>query len=111
MAWPPRMEPFMRRLNVKLFLYLTAASILFVAALFLVHWLQTGSIGRALLARADKAEQQQNLRQAARYVSRYLELLPADVDERAHLGRMLADDRLAVTPKARAQAIFVIEQV
>lgn len=101
----------MRRLNVKLVFCLFAGTTLFLAALFLVHWLQKGSIGRTLLARAERAEQQQELRQVVRYVSRYLELMPDDIEERAHLGRILASDQLAVTAKARTQAIFVIEQV
>jgi tetratricopeptide (TPR) repeat protein len=101
----------MRRLNIKLFLILMASSGLFLGTLFTVHAFQTGSIGRALLARADKAEQEQDLRQAAKYISRYLELRPEDVEQRAHLARLLSDDKLAITPKARAQAIFVIEQV
>jgi len=101
----------MRRLNIKLFLVLIAGSGLFLGTLFTVHAFQTDSIGRALLARADKAEQEQDLRQATRYVSRYLELRPEDVEQRAHLARMLSDEQMATSPRARAQAIFVIEQV
>ncbi len=101
----------MRRLNYKLFLGLVGGLVLLVAVTFLVHWLQTGSIARALLARANRAEQQDNLPDVARYVSRYLELEPDNVEERARLGRILADERLARSPNSRRRAIFVIEQV
>lgn len=100
----------MRRLNVKLLLGLLIGTAVTVAVLFVVHWFQTDSIGRALLARAERAEEKQEYRQAVRYVSRYLELKPDDLEARAHLGHVLATE-LATTPKARTQAVFVIEQV
>src|SRR5262249_34988074 len=101
----------MRRLNGKLLFGLVSGSALLVALTFFVHWLQTGRIARALLAQADRAEQQGELADTARYLSRYLELEPDDIETRARYGRTIADERLAVTPRARARALFVLEQV
>ncbi|MBY0523322.1 MAG: tetratricopeptide repeat protein [Gemmataceae bacterium] len=101
----------MRRVNVKLLLSLAAIVVLTGGVLFLAHWLQRGSVARALLTRAERAEKQERLDQVVRYVSRYLELTPEDNEQRARLGRTLASEQLAVTPKARTRAIFVLEQV
>ena len=44
-------------------------------------------------------------------VSRYLEFRGNDNEQRARLGKLLASDRLASTPKGRERALFVLEQV
>src|ERR1041385_9166672 len=46
---------FMRRFNVTVLFSLVVGSGLLVGVLFLVHWLQTGRIARALRAWADRA--------------------------------------------------------
>jgi Tfp pilus assembly protein PilF len=100
----------MRRLNYKLFLCLVAALVVVTGLTFLVHWLQTGSISRALLARAERAEKQGQPHEAARYISRYLELQPDDNEQRARLGRTLAGDQFAGSPRTRQRAAFVLEE-
>src|SRR5262249_29441395 len=83
---------------------------LLAGALFVVHRLQAGQIADGLLWQADRAEKEGRPDQAARYLRRYLEFEPQDIDQRARLGRTLASPQLAVTPRAREQARFVLEQ-
>ncbi|MBL8796384.1 MAG: tetratricopeptide repeat protein [Planctomycetia bacterium] len=101
----------MRRLNARLFFFLVFGSALLVAVTFGVHWLQTGRIARAMLQQADRAEQQGHTDQTIRYLSRYLELEPDDLEARARLGDKLADEKTAISPRARTKAIFLIENV
>src|SRR5438045_3258938 len=101
----------MRRFNAKLFFCLVFGTALVVALSFGVHWLQTGRIASAFLMQADRAEQQGQREQVVRYLSRYLELEKDDLDTRARLGNALADEKVAVSPKARTRALFVLEQV
>ena len=101
----------MRRLNVKLFLYLLAGLVLFSGTLFAVHRLQAGNISGGLLYQANQADKDGHPKQAARYLGRYLDFVPGDVEARARLGKTLADPRLAVTTRARERARFVLEQV
>jgi tetratricopeptide (TPR) repeat protein len=101
----------MKRLNVRLLLWVAGLSVLLGIGVFWLHYFQTGRISRALLWQARKAEQDGRLEQTARFLARYLELEPGDNEERANLGRVLADDKLALTPKAKQRALFVLEQV
>jgi tetratricopeptide (TPR) repeat protein len=106
------MEPFaMRRLNVKLFLGLVGGTLFLAILVVVVHQLQAGNISSALLWQAEQAEKQGRLRDAARFLKRYLEFAPDDIEERARLGRLLADPTLAVNNRTRQRARFVIEQV
>jgi tetratricopeptide (TPR) repeat protein len=101
----------MRTLNVRFLLSLLGLGTAVVAAVVVTHYLQTGRIARALLARATAAEDQGQPGLATLYLSRYLEFAPADVEQRARLGRLLADRDVAVTPQQRARARMVLEQV
>jgi tetratricopeptide (TPR) repeat protein len=101
----------MQRINVKLLLWLVGGAAAFGVGLFVVHQLQSGRIAEALLWQANRAEEQGDLKQAARYLARYMEFQPEDLDERAHLGLTLANPRLADTYQSRANALFVLEQV
>jgi tetratricopeptide (TPR) repeat protein len=101
----------MTKVNVKLLLYLLGAAALAGVGLFLVHYFQSGRIAQAMLWQAGRAEEKGELGQAARYLKRYLEFEPNDLDERARLGRLLADPKLAKSSRARENALFVLEQV
>ena len=101
----------MRKLNVKLFLVLTGASILLAGGVVLCHYLQSGRIAGALLVQAERAEKQSRLDQSVKFLSRYLEFVPEDLEQRARLGRLLASEQLADTPKMRWRAFFVLEDV
>ena len=100
----------MRKLNVKLFLGLVCGCFLLVGLVVLVHWLQAGRIARGFLVRADRAEQQGDPKEAARYFGRYLELVPTDAEARARLGKVLADETVAVTVRTKTRALFVLEE-
>src|SRR5262249_47836530 len=105
-------RPHMRRkLNVKLFLYLVGGTALLAGALFVVHRLQAGQIASGLLWQADRAEKEGRPDQAARYLRRDLEFERKDMAPGARRGGTLASPQLAVTPRAREQARFVLEQV
>jgi tetratricopeptide (TPR) repeat protein len=106
----------MRQFNTKLFLWLLGIAVTVAAGTFVAHWLQTGRIARALLWQARHAEEEGRPEQTVRYLGRYLEFSPNDIEERAHLGRVLADRVLVsepstVTYKSRERALFVLEQV
>lgn len=101
----------MRRLNVKLFAALVLGSFLLVGVLLLVHWLQSDRIADGLQARAERAEQEGELAEAARYLGRYLEMEPDDIEARARLGKLLAHEKLATNARSRSRALFVLEQV
>src|SRR5262245_52385114 len=100
----------MKKINVKLVLYLLGGTALLGVVLFLVHWFQSGRIAGALLWQSRTAEEKGNLGEAARYLHRYLEFEPNDLDERARLGLLLSDPKLAKTQRARENALFVLEQ-
>jgi predicted Zn-dependent protease len=106
----------MRRFNTRLFLWLVGTTAFATAAVFLVHYLQTGRIAQALLWQARRAEDQKNLDETSRYLGRYLEFVPADQEQRANLGRVLAarvldGDRTKVPYRLRQQALYVLEGV
>lgn len=101
----------MRQINTKFLLLLVGGAAVATATLFGIHRLQAGSIAQALLWQADQAEKAGKPDQAARFLGRYLEFARDDVAERSRLGLLLADPKLAVTPRAISRARFVLEQV
>jgi tetratricopeptide (TPR) repeat protein len=101
----------MRKINLKLFLGLIVATILFGAGIYVVHRFQAGRIASALLWQVERAERDNNPEKAVVYLKRYLDFRPHDREQRAHLGRTLADDRLAINQQARERALFVLEPV
>src|SRR5690242_13750962 len=101
----------MRRLNVKLFLYSLGGLAALAVSLFAVHRLQAGSISSALLWQADQADKDARPDLAARYLKRYLDFSPGDLDGRARLGKTLANPKLLISGQARERARFVLEQV
>jgi tetratricopeptide (TPR) repeat protein len=101
----------MRKVNGKFLGYLVSSIALFTAALIAVHWLQSGRIARALLWQAEHAQEQGRYRHAARYLNRYLEFVPSDLEKRAELGSLLARPDVAVSARGVAQASLVLNQV
>src|SRR5271165_2891153 len=104
-------RPYMKKVNYKLLLILLASVSLFGGGLFLVHYLQSGRISSALLWQADRAKEKGDLKKTVRFLKRYLEFEPNDLEKRAYLGRTLADPELARNGQAREEALFVLEQV
>jgi tetratricopeptide (TPR) repeat protein len=101
----------MRTINTKLLICSIGCLVLLSAATAFVHYLQSGHIARALLGQADRAENQQELKEATRFLSRYLEFVPEDTDQRARLGRLLAGDSTIQSEGQKQRALFVLEQV
>lgn len=101
----------MRTLHAKRFFALLGAAAALAVGLFVAHRLQSGRIAQALLWQARRAEDEGRLDQSVKFRGRYLQFVPDDVGERAHLARALAGDKLAVSPRAREQALFVCDQV
>ncbi len=101
----------MRKLNVKFLFSLVVAVVALAGTLALVHSLQAGNIASALLWQANQAEQEGRLKQSSRFLARYLEFAPDDLETRARLGKLLCHQKLAVSHKARERARFVIDQV
>lgn len=101
----------MRRINLRLLAYSLGALVLVTGGIVLVHYFQSGRIARALLRQADRSENAERLQETARFLSRYLEFVPEDTEQRARLGRLLADNFLALSHGQRQRALFVLEQV
>jgi cellulose synthase operon protein C len=101
----------MRKINTKFFVFLVITLALLGGAVFGLHRLQAGSIAEALLWQASQAEKDGKLDRAAKYLGRYLEFARDDLDQREHLGIILSEPGMAITPQRRARARFVIEQV
>ena len=101
----------MRKLNVKLFLVLVAAATVAAGGVWALHTFQYQRIAAALLWQARHAEQDQKFDQTARYLQRYLEFAPHDVEQAAHLGATLAGDHFAGSTAARRQAYYVLNKV
>ena len=94
----------MRKLNLKLFLLLVVGSVATAGSVWGLHTFQYKRIAAALLWQARRAEEVGKIDQMARYLERYLEFAPQDVDQQVHLGRTLAGDSFAASPPARRQA-------
>jgi tetratricopeptide (TPR) repeat protein len=107
----------MRRFNTKLFLWLLGITLGVAGVACLVHYLQTGRIAQALLWQARRAEEHGDVKEAVRYLGRYVEFAPKDLDERSHLGTILAHQVLEADPakppsyRTRERALFVLEGV
>ena len=92
-------HPLMRKLNVKLFLILVIGAVAAAGSVWGLHTFQYKRIAAALLWQARRAEEAGKIDQMARYLERYLEFAPQDVEEQAHLGRTLAGDSFAASTR------------
>jgi tetratricopeptide (TPR) repeat protein len=101
----------MKRLNVKLLVGAAALIVLLGSGMAVLHSFKTGRIARALLWQAQHAEEEDQLDAAAKFLARYMELEPKDTEQRARLGRILADPKMATTARGFQRALFVLEQV
>jgi tetratricopeptide (TPR) repeat protein len=101
----------MNKLNTRFALLLVGVLFILAAGTAVAHHFQTARIGQALLWQADKAEGEDHPDQAVKHLSRYLEFRPDDNEQRARLGKLLAEDRPGASPRSRERALFVLEQV
>jgi Tfp pilus assembly protein PilF len=101
----------MRKLNLKLLLWLMAGTVAAVAAVFAVHWFQSQRIAAALLWQADRAEEQGQTDRQVSYLRRYLDFCPRELGQKARLGRALASDYYANNVKMRWQALTLLNSL
>jgi Tfp pilus assembly protein PilF len=101
----------MRKINGKLFLGLLLGMAVSTGAVFGVHYFQYQRIGHAVLWQARRAEEQGKIETCARYLQRYLEFNPKDDGEKAHLARVWLSESFPATPRARLQAIRLLDEV
>jgi tetratricopeptide (TPR) repeat protein len=101
----------MRKFNVKLFLVLMGIAVVLAAGLFGVSYVQKPRIARALLWQARRQEDQGETRRMAKYLQRYLEFVPNDQAEKAHLGRVWTSDVYEKEPRTRLRGMDLLTQV
>ena len=101
----------MRKLNVKLLFALVLGTLTLALAVGVAHAFQYGRIADALRFQARRAEDQGQADRVARYLSRYLEFQPRDLEARAQLARVLAGEAFAGQRRARARAVLLLDKV
>lgn len=99
-----------KRINIKAIGILLAVLAAFAIGTHLLHGYQVRSNARILLAQADRADADGRVDGAANYLARYIALVPADHDARAKHALLLADKKLAKSPKALLQAFFALSR-
>ncbi len=101
----------MRKFNAKLFLVLMAIVAVVTGTMFGVSYLQKPRIARALLWHSRKQEDQGDTRQMAKYLQRYLEFVPTDLAEKAHLGRVWTSEAYQKEPRVRLRGMELLTEV
>jgi predicted Zn-dependent protease len=101
----------MRKINVKLFVGLLIAAVVCAGTVFAVHYFQYQRIGKALLWQARDAEKKNDMERMARYLERYLEFNPRDLNEKAALGSLWAGEEYAAYPRKRQRGVQLLDQV
>src|SRR5262249_20261286 len=100
-----------RKLNSKLLLGVSLGIVFFAVFVSLLHGYQMRGNGRVLLEQASRAQEEGDLERAADHLQRYLGYQPADTAVLQRYALLLADEKLAATPRARVRALEVLEQV
>ena len=100
-----------KRFNVRFALYLLVTLIVVAVGTHFLHAYQVRRNAGGFLARADQAEQDGQLSQAADYLGRYLSFNPDDLDTQARFGMLLADERVSQSPRAKYRAMMALERV
>jgi Tfp pilus assembly protein PilF len=100
----------MRKLNIKLLMILVIGTATLAAAVGVAHAFQYGRIANALRFQARRAEEQGQPERVVRYLSRYLEFQPRDLEARVELARALASDDFSGSRRARARAVQLLDK-
>jgi tetratricopeptide (TPR) repeat protein len=103
--------PTRRKINYKLLLCLLGGVIVLTGGLFAVHYFQAQRIAKALLWQANRAEEQGQTERMARYLDRYREFAPDDIEETARLGKAWGGEAFAGNYRVRRKAVSVLESV
>jgi tetratricopeptide (TPR) repeat protein len=104
-------RPQMRKINHKVLLAFLASLILLTGVVFGVHYLQRQRIASALLWQARKAEETGQIERNVLYLGRYLEFQPNDLEEKAHLGKVLLSEDAHSGQGSRARAVDLLDEV
>jgi tetratricopeptide (TPR) repeat protein len=104
-------RPLMRKINLKVLLAVLAGTALLTGVVFGVHYLQRKRIATALLWQARKAEETGQLDRNILYLGRYLEFQPDDLEEKAHLGKVLLSEAANSPQGSRARAVDLLDEV
>jgi tetratricopeptide (TPR) repeat protein len=100
-----------RSLNYKFLLGLLAGTAVFGTGVHFLHAYQVRRNAGALLTRAEQAEKAGDNAQALDYYRRYLGFVPKDTEALARYGLLLADEKVATTPRKRIEALLVLDRV
>src|SRR6185437_3733917 len=101
----------MRKINTKLVLGLLIGGMVCTGVVFGVHHFQYGRIADSLLWQARRAEEQGQIKRQAKYLQRYLEFNPKDLNEKTHLAKLWASDTFAGSTRQRLKAVNLLDQV
>src|SRR5579875_1663881 len=101
----------MRKINTRLLLGLLLGSLLATSAVFGIHHFQYGRIAGSLLWQAHRAEERGEVRRQARYLQRYLEFNPKDLEAKAQLAQLWTSEEFADAPRERSKAVRLLDEV
>jgi predicted Zn-dependent protease len=101
----------MRKINLKFFLVLMTAAGAVAGALAGVHYIQYHRIAAALLWQANRAEEEGQVADAARFLQRYLEFRPREIEATARLGLALTSEQYSGMPRARLRGLNLLDNV
>src|SRR5437762_5933539 len=104
------MKTFRRTINAKFAICLLGALAMLSMGSYVLHGYQIKRHASILVEQAERAEKQGQLPKAIDYLRRYLALAPQSHDALAKYGMLLADPKIATTPRALQQAYLVLEQ-
>lgn len=102
---------FQKRVNVKFLGQMVGSLAVLAVGVHFLHGYQVRRNAGNLLGQSDRAGEQGHLERAADYLKRYLGFMPGDTDALEKYGLMLADERLAISPRARLRAFLALQQV
>ena len=101
----------MRKVNFKFLLALLLSASVLAGSVFGVHCFQRERIAAALLWQAGRAEEQAQYGDMTRYLTRYLEFNPRDLEATTRLGQTLAGEHFATNPRSRQRGLFLLDTV
>ena len=100
-----------RKINYKFLLLLLVGTAVLTGGLFAVHYFQAQRIAKALLWQANRADEEGLTERMARYLERYREFAPQDMEEAARLAKAWAGETFAGSVRARRRAVSLLETV
>src|SRR4051812_6906006 len=101
----------MRKINLKFSLALLLFVSLLAGAIVGVHWFQRQRIAAALLWQAGRAKEQAQTSEMTRYLTRYPDFNPRDLDATEELAKALVSEHFAATPRSRLRGLYLLDTV